>query len=161
MRWFASFAVCFVMLVHLYAQEDPYKDPGHKGDLPTDAEESGIGKTFNVDRDQPKPLSCDTKYFFRAVTHASVGNCAGYDFKNLYYQASDAAEKRAKEMECKSGPESECKTLVTWRAWHSWNCAGGNADAVVVFGAACPKNPATFAKTPSVKKPKPADLRAP
>ena len=91
------------------------------------------------------------------MSHAGGVNCATYDFAAIYDQADKAAEARAREMTC---PTMDCPNLTAYRVWHSWNCAGGNADAVLVWLAVCPRTEAPATLPPEQRKARPTELRA-
>jgi len=135
-----------------------YSKDSEQGSIPAGAADSGIVQTFTIDKRPSVPLRCNEFFHTRAVTHQGGVNCTGYDFAAIYKQADSAAQKRAGEMKC---PTMDCKTLVTQREWHSWNCAGGNADATVNWLAVCPRTEAPPTIPPEQTRPTAADLRAP
>jgi hypothetical protein len=146
--------------VLLLSQSDcpDYSKDSEDGSIPAGAADSGIVQTFTIDKRPSNPLRCNEIFHTRAVTHEGGVNCAGYDFAAIYKQADSAAEKRANEMKC---PTMDCKTLVTGREWHSWNCAGGNADATVNWFAVCPRTETPVTPPPTVPRPTAAQLQAP
>lgn len=142
----------------LLAEDCPdYKIDSETGGIPNGTPASGASRTFHIDEAPSNPLRCNKAFFTRAVSHETGVNCAGYDFTPIYKEADGAAKKRAESMKC---PDMDCSKLVTDRTWHSWNCAGGTADVIVVWYAMCPRTEAPGPLPPSQAKATAAQLQA-